>query len=96
MNVNHTCICIGVLGLTATHPKNARYDWIAPWRIWLDDFAGAASIFEDSAGRCMIANFFFDLQFAQWSATAAGLIAETKLGRGYWIDRHQVTAIENG
>ncbi len=59
-----------------------------------DDLAGAAPIFEYCARRCMIANFFRDLEFAQRRTTAAWPIAEAEFGCGNWIDGHQVTAIE--
>src|SRR5882724_7284637 len=94
MNVNRARICIRVLRLTATQPKNARDDWIASRQIWLNDLASAASIFENGAKRSMIADFLRDLQFAQRGARTARRIAETKFGCGYGIDRHQVSAVE--
>src|SRR4029453_8979734 len=94
MNVNRPRICVSIMKLAATQPKDSCHNWIPTWRVDCNDLAGAESIFEDSANRSMVANLLRDLQLAQWSKRAARSVTKAELGCGDRIDGHQVTAIE--
>ena len=96
MDVNIPREGVGVLRLESAQPENARHDRIPARRIRQDNFTSAPAIFEYRARWRIIANFFRDLQLAQWRVPAASPIAETELGRGDRINGHQIAAVEEG
>src|SRR5262249_21264286 len=75
MDVNISRERVGVLRLQSTQPENSSHDWITARRIRGNDLAGTTPIFENRAGRRIVADFFRDLQFTQWRITASAPIA---------------------
>src|SRR5437660_4207105 len=74
VNVNISGERVGILSLQSAQPENACDDGVAAGGIRGNDFAGAEPILEHCTGRRIVADFFGDLQFAQWRKTAAAPI----------------------
>src|SRR6516225_317244 len=87
---------VGVLRLESAQPENPCHDRVPARRIRRDNFTSAPPIFEYGSRWRSIANFFRDLQLAQWRVPAASPIAETKLGGRDRINGHQIAAVEEG
>ena len=65
MNINVASKRVRILRFESAQPENACHDRIAPGRIDAEQFTGAPAIFEHSAERRTIADFFRDFQFAE-------------------------------
>src|SRR5436190_4812859 len=96
VDVNVPPKCVGILRFESTQPQNPSHDWITTRRIGLDNFPGAPTVLEYRARWRITANFFRYLQLPKWRKPAAPPIAETELGSGDGINRHDIAAVEKG
>src|SRR5437868_2231967 len=94
VDVNVPPKCIRILRFESTQPENACDDRIATRGVGHDNFSRAPPVFEYRARWRIIANFFRDLQLAQWCKPAASPVSQTKLGRGDWINGHNIAMVE--
>src|SRR5207248_11517549 len=89
VNVNVAAVGIRVLSFQAAQPENAADDRIAAGRVRDENFASRPAIFEDSSDDCSAADFFCNLQLAQWRATTSWRVANRELRCGNRICRDE-------
>src|SRR5205085_10066549 len=96
VNVNVAAVGIRVLSFQAAQPENAADDRIAAGRVRDENFASRPAIFEDSSDDCSAADFFCNLQLAQWRATTSWRVANRELRCGNRIRRDERAIVEQG
>jgi hypothetical protein len=94
MNVNTATKGVGVLAFQSTQPNDARNHRIATRSIWCKNFSGESPVVKNSAGRCVVTDFFRDRKVTKRSCHSSPKIAQSKLGCGNGVGCHSCAVLE--